>query len=150
MGFLGSALYQNAVAWHVQRGRKVIPLEPRVEQLLALNAVAASGCTVEEIRTALRGNLDAFNAYASARLDLFQGDSEEEYPPGETPPREERAKTLSIDGYPNMFLVSPLIEFTIMRSRPSELEAFVRRYRIPNASKHSKTLLALFSRMNER
>ncbi len=143
--FLASPSYRASLAWHSDRGCTITPLEKNISISIALKALKASGCTIEQLAAILDSDFERFNAFASARMKLYRNDEPEEYPPGEEPGPEDRPKTLAVLGYPEVFLVVPLVEFAILSSCPADVEAFAKRYRMPKAKEHARLLRDLFA-----
>ncbi len=137
-----SESYEEALRWHSNRGKRIAKGEGPLA--FANRAVDDSGLPVEALCASLRGAPKWFNDYVAAKLKKYEGDDTEEYPPGELPPAEERPKTLKIHDAPRDFLVIHLIEFAIMARSPGDLEAYIKRRRIPNARKYAKEIAQLY------
>jgi hypothetical protein len=142
--FVESEAYQQHLRWHVENGCKLAELDTAMALRLAMRAVAAAGCTVAQMAEALARQPVVFDHFVTLKLAALAGDQEEDYPPGEEPPAEERPKVLSFVGYPATFLVGHLAEFTVLTNHPDDFEAYARRYRLPGAKKYAKHMLRLF------
>jgi hypothetical protein len=141
---IASALYIDVLRSHVARGLKLVAMDQEIALSLVTEALQASGKQVSELRRVLDSDRVAFNHFVEAKLALFSNDNKEDYAPGEIPPKEERAKTLVVHGYPETFLIPHLCEYCIASSDPSDLEAYAKRYRLPKAKHYAKSVIRLF------
>ena len=141
---LASHPYRAALEWHARRGLKLVPMDSQLALTLAGKALAVSQRSVADLRHVLEAEVDAFNAFVCAKLSKFLHKDEEEYPRGETPPEEERAKTIELVGYPETFLVPHLCEFAVASLAPDDLEGYAKRHRLPKAKQYAKDVLRLF------
>src|SRR5512140_1594939 len=133
-----SDLYKECLRWHIDRGCKIVPLDPKLAIGLEMQALAATGCTVSQLLETLTAQPEVFNAFVAAKLTELEGDTAEDYPAGEKPPREERAKVLATVGFPATFLIGHLAEFTLLKLKPDDFPAYAQRYRLPKAKKYAK------------
>lgn len=145
-----SERYLQSLDWHIQQGRNILPLDPEVDIPLEAKALAASECTIVELIQSLEEEPLAFQWFVESEITAFASDDEEEYPPGEEIPEDERQETIAVHGFPTTFLIKSLCEFTILRHRPESIEAYAKRYRIPQAKKYAKTVARLFKEAREK
>ena len=148
--FLDSDLYKKSLNWQLEHGCRLCPLDRELAVTLEMKALTASRRNVEELIESLEAEPQAFNRFVEGKLSVLKSDDEEEYPPGEEVPLDERAKTVKSLGYPETFLVAHLCEFTLLRQAPEELEAYAKRYRIPKAKKYAKTVTKCFNEAREK
>lgn len=145
-----SERYLQSLDWHIQQGRNILPLQPEVDIPLGAKALAVSECTTGELSQSLEEEPLVFQWFVDSKVAAFASDDEEEYPPGEEVPEDERPETIAELGFATTFLIGPLCEFTILRHRPESIEAYAKRYRIPQAKKYAKTVARLFKEAREK
>ena len=142
--FVASDTYKQHIRWHQEKGCKLAHLDAKKAVRIVMPALAASGCTVAQLAEVLAHQPVAFDHFVQTKLAALEGNVDEDYPPGEKPPAEERPKLVASVGYPETFLVGHLAEFALLTNNPSDFEAYARRYRLPKAKKYAKDMFRLF------
>lgn len=136
---LASVEYEQTLGWHVNRGCKIIALDPQIALALEMTTVAASGCSVAELVESTRAEPLAFNWFVAGKLAAFDVDDAQEHP-----------QTVDEGGYPKSFLIGHLCEFSLLRTRPDEFEEYAKRSRIPQAKAYAKTVAQLFDNARKK
>ena len=121
------------------RGLSVRPLED-FDNRMAQEMQECAQIPPEELLCTLEGHSPQLLRYTQLKLDLLKGAEEEEFNPAEEDLNPEAPVTLKSGAYSYSCLCTHLVEFHFLRSAPLELEAYLKRYRIPGAKKYAAQL----------
>jgi hypothetical protein len=92
----------------------------------------------------LETDLNEVSKYSILRLGLVK-DDDQEYPEGNEPDEDDKDEVIETLPYYKNFLVSFLVEYYFLKNKPSELAAYLKAERIPNAKKFEKELKEAYS-----
>jgi hypothetical protein len=92
----------------------------------------------------LETDLNEVSKYSIVRIGSVK-DDDQEYPEGNEPDEDDKDEIIETLPYYKNFLVSFLVEYYFLKNKPSELAAYLKAERIPNAKKFEKELKEVYS-----
>ena len=100
----------------------------------------------------IQSNLKHIIEYSIQKIRFYETISEkeinEEYPKGEELKEDEKPVTVEVLGYNPFTLIMYGIEFYFLKDNPDRLLEYIKRLRIPRASKYKKELISIYKEVN--
>jgi hypothetical protein len=104
--------------------------------------------SVDDLELLLSSDKEKIIEYVKVKLVKYLNvEMEQEYPKGEEPDEDDKDVILKISPFYKNFLNIYLIEYYLLKNRPTELEAYFKATRIPGAKKYEKELKEIYSKI---
>jgi len=110
-----------------------------------VNNLRAAKLDAQALENILETDLNEITKYAVLKIGTVKDDGEQEYPEGEEPDEDDEDEVIETLPYYKDFLVGMIIEYILLKQKPSELAAYLKALRIPGAKKFEKELKDIYS-----
>lgn len=115
---------------------------------LDLNGLKAAALSLSEIKAILYSDQDSIKDYVLLKIQGIEKNSNiQEYAENEIPDEQDfidETGSSNSGGAPDSFLFGHLVEYSIMKSNPKRMNAYLKENDIPFAKKFEKDLLQFF------
>ena len=144
---LNSKTYADTVeAIRARTKIQLYPTYPPPLQEMDRKNVEASGFAVEELQRILEADSDPLTRFSVAKIRQLRGEPiAQDYPPGEEPDEDDADRVIEERGFAKGFLLINLVEYSLLKERPDELEAYLKRRRTPQLKQYATQLRELFA-----
>jgi len=100
----------------------------------------------------IQNNLKSIIEYSIQKIRFYERNSNkvnyEEYPEGEELDEDEKPVTIKVLGYNPFTLIMYGIEFYLLNEHPDRLLEYIKKLRIPGASKYKKEIAFIYKQVN--
>jgi hypothetical protein len=104
--------------------------------------------SVDDLESLLNSDKEKIIEYVKIKLIKYLNiEMEQEYPEGYEPDEDDKPVVLKVSPFYKNFLNIYLIEYYLLKNRPTELEAYFKLTRIPGAKKYAKELKEIYSKI---
>jgi hypothetical protein len=110
-----------------------------------VNRLRAAKLDAQALENILGTDMNEITRYVVSRIGTVKDDGEQEYPEGEEPDEDDEDEVIETLPYYKNFLVGFIIEYCLLKQKPSELPAYLKALRIPGAKKFEKELKDIYS-----
>ncbi|MCC6287217.1 MAG: hypothetical protein IT249_04975 [Chitinophagaceae bacterium] len=111
-----------------------------------MGRLKAAKVNAEVLERLLEEHMDSVLKFSVLKIG-YRFDEEEDFPPGEELDDDDKPKTIEVLPYYKDFLVTALVEFYLLKDKPSELNPYLKATRIPHAKKYEKQLKDIYSKI---
>lgn len=119
---------------------------PYVVWDFSIKGLNLAGIKADDLKSLIELHMDSISAYVEVKLSKYADDTEQEYPEGYEPEKEDN-KVVGLPFYKN-FLIGYLIEYWILKESPLDIEKYIRAIRIPNAKKYAKEISNIYNEIS--
>lgn len=102
----------------------------------------------------IKNHLKAIIEYSIRKITYYERNPDkadcEEYPEGEELDENEKPVTIERFGYAPSFLISYGIEYFFLNEHPDKLLEYIKKLRIPGASKYKREITSLYKQVNNK
>jgi hypothetical protein len=151
LNVLNSEIYQRTIDFIKSRMNVVIDgnydtffAEIDSEQLLKANV------SIEEMRNIINTDLDKVVAFAIAKIEKFDKESDDggEFPKEEGLDEDELPVNVAPSKYVLSFLLMYAVEYYLLKNNPDKLLQYIKYQRIPNAKKYEQELKEIYENLS--